>query len=145
MYCGACSFTTKFRLPEHIILDCGSCFTSCGIKAFCQENGLAPTVNSAHNPRAKGHLVDRVKQSLVPCIMATIKDLAHKDWDQNIKEVESYLNIPYNASTGTSPFRLLHGYQPRMQGGVLRCINTENNKWVCAEQLQEMAQMNVVS
>ncbi|KAL1417183.1 hypothetical protein MTO96_000664 [Rhipicephalus appendiculatus] len=77
--------------------------------------------------------------------MTTIKDPTHKDWDQNIKEVESYLNTAYNASTGTSPFRLLHGYQPMMQDGVLRWLNTENNEWVCPEQLQEAAQENVVS
>ncbi|XP_037579151.1 uncharacterized protein LOC119461853 [Dermacentor silvarum] len=45
-------------------------------------------------------------------------------------------------------FRLenrLHGYQPRMQDGILRWLNTENNEWVCPEQLQEMAQKDIAS
>ncbi|KAL3190785.1 hypothetical protein MRX96_019047 [Rhipicephalus microplus] len=79
--------------------------------------------------------------------MATIKDPTNMDWDQKIKEVESYLNTTYNASTGTSAFKLLHGYQPRMQDehGVLRWLNTENNEWVCPEKLQEIAQGDIVS
>ncbi|KAL1430181.1 hypothetical protein MTO96_015347 [Rhipicephalus appendiculatus] len=32
-----------------------------------------------------------------------------------------------------------------MQDGVLRWLNTENNEWVCPEQLQEAAQENIVS
>ncbi|XP_042143434.1 uncharacterized protein LOC121833822 [Ixodes scapularis] len=42
-------------------------------------------------------------------------------------------------------FRLLHGYQPRMQDGVLRWLNTENDEWVCPEQLQETAQNDIMT
>lgn len=86
-----------------------------------------------------------MSRTLVTCIMATIKDPTPKDWDQKIKEREGYLNTAYNASTGTSPFKLLHEYQPQMQDGVLGWLNKENNEGVCPEQLREIARGDIAS
>lgn len=72
--------------------------------------------------------------------MTTVEDPNHKDWDLEIKEVQSYLNAAYNVSTGTSPFKMLHGYQPRVEDGLLRWLNRENEDWKQPENLHESGQ-----
>lgn len=130
------SFITEFGLPDRVISDRGSCFTSHEFESFCQEKGVYHTLNSAHHPRANGQ-VERVNRTLIPTIITTVEDPNHKDWDLKIKEVESYLNAAYNASTGTSPFKMLHGYQPRVEDGLLRWLNKENEEWEQPENLHE--------
>ncbi|XP_065298921.1 uncharacterized protein [Dermacentor albipictus] len=82
---------------------------------------------------------------VMPDLNKTIHDF---DGEGSSHEAGAWLkSIDSMAVLRGSPdsFRLLHGYQPRMQDGVLRCLNTENNEWVCAEQLQEMAQKEIGS
>ncbi|KAM7306615.1 uncharacterized protein ISCGN_010318 [Ixodes scapularis] len=78
------SFITEFGLPNRVVLDRGSRFTSDEFESFCQKKRVYHTLNSAHHPRANGQ-VERVNRALVPTIITMVEDPNHKNWDLKIK------------------------------------------------------------
>ncbi|KAK8784274.1 hypothetical protein V5799_009360 [Amblyomma americanum] len=130
-------FTFSHGLPERIITDRGTCFTSKAFEEFCKARGIQHVLNSTRHPRANGQ-VERVNRTLVPTIMTTMDGNDQREWDIGLKGVEAFLNTSYNKSTGRTPFEVLFGYNPKFHDGVLREIaETEDNvAWTNPEQLQ---------
>ncbi|KAK8779234.1 hypothetical protein V5799_019427 [Amblyomma americanum] len=130
-------FTFSHGLPERIITDRGTCFTSKAFKEFCKARGIQHVLNSTRHPRANGQ-VERVNRTLVPTIMTTMDGNDQREWDIGLKSVEAFLNTSYNKSTGRTPFEVLYGYNPKFHDGALREIaETEDNvAWTNPEQLQ---------
>ncbi|KAK8768371.1 hypothetical protein V5799_015163 [Amblyomma americanum] len=129
-------FTFSHGLPERIITDRGTCFTSKAFEEFCKARGIQHVLNSTRHPRANGQ-VERVNRTLVPTIMTTIDGNDQREWDIRLKGVEAFLNTSYNKSTGRTPFEVLYGYNPKFHDGALREIaETEDNvAWTNPEQL----------
>ncbi|KAK8767927.1 hypothetical protein V5799_005292 [Amblyomma americanum] len=130
-------FTLSHGLPERIITDRGTCFTSKAFEEFCKVGGIQHVLNSTRHPRANGQ-VERVNRTLVPTIMTTMDGNDQREWDIGLKGVEAFLNTSYNKSTGRTPFEVLLGYNPKFHDGALREIaETEDNvAWTNPEQLQ---------
>ncbi|KAK8772805.1 hypothetical protein V5799_012661 [Amblyomma americanum] len=130
-------FTLSHGLPERIITDRGTCFTSKAFEEFCKARGIQHVLNSTRHPRANGQ-VERVNRTLVPTIMTTMDGNDQREWDIGLKGVEAFLNTSYNKSTGRTPFEVLYGYNPKFHDGALREIaETEDNvAWTNPEQLQ---------
>ncbi|KAK8788708.1 hypothetical protein V5799_021513 [Amblyomma americanum] len=130
-------FTFSHGLPERIITDRGTCFTSKAFEEFCKARGIQHVLNSTRHPRANGQ-VERVNRTLVPTIMTTMDGNDQREWDIGLKGVEAFLNTSYNKSTGRTPFEVLYGYNPKFHDGALREIaETEDNvAWTNPEQLQ---------
>ncbi|KAK8772700.1 hypothetical protein V5799_024055 [Amblyomma americanum] len=120
-------FTFRHSLPERIITDRGTCFTSKAFEEFCKARGIQHVLNSTRHPRANGQ-VERVNRTLVPTIMTTMDGNDQREWDIGLKGVEAFLNTSYNKSTGRTPLEVLFGYNPKFHDGVLREIaETEDN------------------
>lgn len=126
-------------LPEKIITDRGSCFTSRAFASYCKDNGIQHTLNSSRYPQANGQ-VERVNRTLLPLIAIATNNVELRDWDVNIKTIERDLNNTINKTTGKTPFQLLHGYIPRFNDGVLRALSTNQcDEWTEPSELQEEA------
>lgn len=125
--------------PRVIIHDKGSAFISDDYREFCTSNGIHPVENSTAHPQANGQ-VERVHGTLTPLIMSYIKREDHTDWDLHLKEVQRDLNSAVNATTGRSPFELLHGYKPvYVLPAVINELGTVNDEYTPPEVLREAA------
>ncbi|XP_035209774.1 uncharacterized protein LOC118184241 [Stegodyphus dumicola] len=118
------SFTEEFGLPDRIISDRGSCFTSKEFQNFCKEKGFLDTLNSTTHPQGNG-MAERSNRTILSTIVTSMKSKDQKDWYKSIKEVERNLNNTINKTIGKAPFEILHGYIPRFQDGVLRLLADE--------------------
>ncbi|UYV67847.1 hypothetical protein LAZ67_5002219 [Cordylochernes scorpioides] len=131
------SFVNDFGLPDKIISERGSCFTSRQFEEFCRGNGIHHTLNSTKHPQGNG-MVERVNRTVLSTIATGIEDPRRKDWDLKIKEVRRDLNNAMNKTTNKTPFETLHGYSPRFHDGILRRLADEDmDPWTEPERIQE--------
>ncbi|UYV64019.1 hypothetical protein LAZ67_2006344 [Cordylochernes scorpioides] len=137
------SFVNDFGLPDKIISDRGSCFTSRQFEEFCRGNGIHHTLNSTKHPQGNG-MVERVNRTVLSTIAIGIEDPRRKDWDLKIKEVERDLNNAVNKTTNETPFETLHGYSPRFHDGILRRLADEDmDPWTEPEKIQESVRTQI--
>ncbi|UYV65505.1 hypothetical protein LAZ67_3004542, partial [Cordylochernes scorpioides] len=137
------SFVNDFELPDKIISDRGSCFTSRQFEEFCRGNGIHHTLNSTKHPQGNG-MVERVNRTVLSTIAIGIEDPRRKDWDLKIKEVERDLNNAVNKTTNKTPFETLHGYSPRFHDGILRRLADEDmDPWTDPEKIQESVRTQI--
>ncbi|UYV72254.1 hypothetical protein LAZ67_9002361, partial [Cordylochernes scorpioides] len=137
------SFVNDFGLPDKIISDRGSCFTSRQFEEFCRGNGIHHTLNSTKHPQGNG-MVERVNRTVLSTIATSIEDPRRKDWDLKIKEVERDLNNAVNKTTNKTPFETLHGYSPRFHDGILRILADEDvDPWTEPDRIQESVRTQI--
>ncbi|UYV82246.1 hypothetical protein LAZ67_21001454 [Cordylochernes scorpioides] len=137
------SFVNDFGLPDKIISDRGSCFTSRQFEEFCRGNGIHHTLNSTKHPQVNG-MVERVNRTVLSTIATGIEDPRRKDWDLKIKEVERDLNNAVNKTTNKTLFETLHGYSPRFHDGILRRLADEDmDPWTEPERIQESVRTQI--
>ncbi|UYV66648.1 hypothetical protein LAZ67_4002441, partial [Cordylochernes scorpioides] len=137
------SFVNDFGLPDKIISDRGSCFTSRQFEEFCRGNGIHHTLNSTKHPQGNG-MVERVNRTALSTIATSIEDPRRKDWDLKIKEVERDLNNAVNKTTNKTPFETLHGYSPRFHDGILRRLADEDvDPWTKPDRIQESVRTQI--
>ena len=137
-------FIDDFGLPERIISDRGSCFTSHAFEDFCQANGIKQTLTSTQRAQGNG-MVERVNKTVIPVITTSMTDPRHKDWDKRIKQCERNLNNMVNNTTDKTPFQMLHGYSPRLSGeGLARMLADEDAvEWEDPETVQAEARNTI--
>lgn len=114
-------------LPERIISDRGSGFTSQSFQEYCRLRGIQHTLNSSRHSQANGQ-VERVNRTILPLLAISTQD--QQRWDTKLPEIQRHLNTAYNKSTRKTPFEALHGYQPRFHGGTIRQLCQTGNEWV---------------
>ncbi|UYV66976.1 hypothetical protein LAZ67_4003508, partial [Cordylochernes scorpioides] len=137
------SFVNDFGLPDKIISDRGSCFTSRQFEEFCRGNGIHHTLNSTKHPQGNG-MVERVNRTVLSTIATSIEDPRRKDWDLKIKEVERDLNNAVNKTTNKTPFETLHGYSPRFHDEILRRLADEDvDPWTEPDRIQESVRTQI--
>jgi transposase InsO family protein len=100
-----------FGVPDQIIADRGTCFTSRKFKGECQARGIKVTFNSPRHPRGNG-MVERVNRTIIPIIQAETR--GESTWDLCLKKVQYDLNSSLNKTTRKTPFEVLYGYNPSL-------------------------------
>lgn len=108
-----------YGVPDRIISDRGTCFTSQKFEEFCLGFGIIHVLNSVRHPQANGQ-VERVNRTVLPIIQAYMKD--EYDWDENIKSVQRDMNAAFNKTTGVAPIEALLGYVPWFTEGALKFL-----------------------
>lgn len=122
-------FVNEYGLPERVVTDRGSCFTSKEFEEYCDHNGIKHTLNSTRHPRANGQ-VERANRTVLPVIRATVAECSDNMWDTKVTEIQRNLNCQINKTTGKTPFELVYGYVPRHVDGEYRILvqDEENAK-----------------
>ncbi|KAI5615026.1 hypothetical protein C0J50_10925, partial [Silurus asotus] len=100
---------SRVRIPEEILTDQGTNFTSRLMKQLHRQLGITSIKTSPYHPQTDG---------LVECFYKTLKSMLRKfvsetgrDWDKWLPFLLfAYREVP-QASTGFSPFKLLYGWQ----------------------------------
>jgi len=98
-------FIKQKGLPDRIISDRGTAFTSEKFKKFCQDQGTHHTLNSTRHLQANSQ-VKRVNRTLIPVYRITGEDQCC--WNQKLTEIEQDLNTAYKATKKT-PYETVYG------------------------------------
>lgn len=127
------TFCDEQGIPDRIISDRGTCFTSRTFEQFCLECQIAHTLNSTRHPQANGQ-VERANRTIVPLLSLSASD--QRCWDIKVKDVERMLNTAVNKTTSRTPYETLHGYLPRFRAGVLSTMSRTRDESTPPEDVQ---------
>lgn len=98
--------------PRNIISDRGSIFTSRYWKALCFQLGVQRRLSTAFHPQTDGQ-TERMNQVLEH-YLRTYTNMRQDDWASLLTTAQFAANNSVNASIGTTPFRALMGFNPRL-------------------------------
>ena len=138
-------FVLERGLPERVITDRGTCYTSKAFVDYCESHGISHTLNSSRHPQANGQ-VERVNRTVLPLITISIERNDHRDWDKQLKIIQTNLNTAVNKTTNRTPFEILHGYKPRFHDGALRVLTDtlEHHQWRSPTALQDETRTHIL-
>ena len=102
-----------YRIPNTIISDNGTHFTADNIKAVSTIIGTQQSFVSAYHQSANGtaeRAIANIKQTIAK--MLAERGSVKKDWSNLVTTAVSIINKSINATTGYTPYYLIHGTNP---------------------------------
>lgn len=127
----------RFGVPEHIISDNGTAFTSDEFREFCESEGIRHSTSSPYHPRSNG-----LAENFVKTFKSAIgkRSITQQELDIRLnKFLLVYRNTP-NAATGRSPAEMLLGARVPMAFDLLYPKSVEDYN---QEVQKQMANRNV--
>lgn len=105
-------------IPDTIVMDNATNFTSCLTKEFLQRMGASPRFCTPGHPESNG-LVERWNQTFKNMLHHVIRE-NRRDWDRHIPFLLwAYREVP-NSTTGVPPFLLMYGRIPKGPLSILK-------------------------
>jgi hypothetical protein len=100
--------------PVVLRTDGGPPFDSDDYKTYCAEMGIKPVLGLAHHSQGQGLVETRIR-GLAASIIAELGHKAPRDWSSGklLDKLEGVINSTVVGPTGTSPFAVLFGREPR--------------------------------
>jgi len=102
----------NFGLPDLIISDGGTYFTSVAMQGFLKSLSISHHITSPYHPSSNG-LVERSFYTIKDRIYATCAE-RRCEWDECLHLIELGLRSSPNITTGVSPFKIIYGFMPRI-------------------------------
>lgn len=100
-------------VPQYLLTDRGSAFTSFFIEAFLKRIGCRHITTTAYRPQTNG-LCERLNQTLVQTIAKIARDQDKQDdWESCVRSALLAIRTSPNESTKFTPAMLLYGYEMR--------------------------------
>ena len=99
-------------LPDSIVTDRGSLFTSKFWSSLCYFLGIKRRLSTAFHPQTDGQ-AER-QNSTIEAFLRAFVNFEQNDWARLLPMAEFAYNNAKNASTGHTPFELNCGYHPRV-------------------------------
>src|SRR6266404_2084417 len=112
-------------------------FTSKFAKELCQRLGIAQNISMAYHPWTEGQ--SKCTNQWLEQYLCFWTNHKQNNWTMYLPVAEFAHNTWYNATTKTSPFRLLMGYEPRATWEVTRLPLPQIT--TCLEQIIEARQV----
>ena len=95
--------------PRVIVSDNGSQFVCNHMKDFCKKYNIEQITTAPYRPQSNG-LVERFHGTLVPMVNKYSEE--KKDWAELIPLVLHFIRLTPAQSSGFSPFKVVHGWEP---------------------------------
>lgn len=105
-------------VPETVIVDNGSQFTGSEFRSLIKRYNI-PNLHYTPLYTPQVNLVERYNKTIMTAVAAFVKD-NHRSWDENLYKVQFAINSAVNESTGFSPFFLVHGREPVLNGSFYK-------------------------
>lgn len=101
-----------FGLPNRIISDRGTAFTSSAFKDFCDNHGIKHVLNAVACPRANGQ-VERYNRTILNSLAKHIDGNDERNWDAFLGKIQLGINNAINSSTQKTATEALFGVRLR--------------------------------
>jgi hypothetical protein len=101
---------TRFGIPDQIVSDNGSQFTSQEFQEFCKSNGIRHSTSSVYHPRSNGEA-----ERFVQTFKRSMSEAKGQDWELTLQRFLFTYRVTTHATTGSCPSELL-------QGRKLKCL-----------------------
>lgn len=101
-------------VPETVITDNGVQFTGSEFRGLLERYNV-PRVHYGPRYTPQVNLVERYNKTVMTAVSSYVKD-DHRTWDVNLYKIQFALNSAVNECTGFSPFFLVHGREPIING-----------------------------
>lgn len=126
---GIISFLEKsifliFGVPDKIISDNGSQFTSREYKSFLKTYNVDPRFVSRYHPQANA--AEAANKTIGTAIRTYVKT-NHREWDRHLPKIACAINTATHSSTNTSPYYVNFGCHMVTTGNTARG-QTENSR-----------------
>ena len=113
-------FVCRFGVPESLHTDQGRNFESAVIKEVCKLLDIRKTCTTPYHPQSDG-LVERFNRTLLDLLSMALGNEEHY-WDLFLPVLLFAYTTSYHETTGTTPFELMFGRDPRLPEDVLYSI-----------------------
>ena len=100
----------RFGCFKELVSDLGSHFINELIQSLLHIFEIKHRKSTAYHPQTNGQ-TERCNKTIVN-MLAKYAAENHNSWDEYVPLVQWFINTTPSASTGESPFRILHGYDP---------------------------------
>ncbi len=101
---------SRHGYPVELVMDHGTQFTSDAFTTFLQERDITPVRTAVYHPAANG-AIERFNRVLKDCVQSAI--VQSKPWKHTVTDFYQVYRFTPHATTGVSPFELLHGRKMR--------------------------------
>jgi len=129
--------TSYLGIPDRIVTDRGTAFTSKDFEKYGKSNNVKHILNAVRTPRANGH-AERTNRIILSMLLPS-NDI-DKRWDDNIRSIQWSINTMVNSTTKCSPFQLLYGYEPRdiLKNAITNIIQSQDQKMLTDAELDQL-------
>jgi hypothetical protein len=98
---------TRFSIPECLVFDNASYFSSLEMSDFSLEKGIKSKYNASYYPKGNG-LVESTNKNLIKIIKRTVSE-NHKNWHNTLLNTIWADRVTPKTIVGNSPFFLVYG------------------------------------
>ena len=112
--------SAKFGLPETIVTDNGSCFTSEEFEQFLKKNGITHLTSAPYHPSSNG-LAERAVQ----IVKKGLKKITEGTLEARLAKILMSYWLTPQSTTGISPAELLLGRRPQSRLDLLKPHSAE--------------------
>ena len=122
--------------PAKLVSDRAPGFIAEVLKETAERLGIKQAFSTAYHPQSHGQVENTFKQTWK--LLKGVVSKHQRDWDRHLAGVEAAIRFTPNRSTGVSPFKMLHGAEPRMPASIqLPTVRFEDE--VAVESPKELA------
>ena len=117
-------FICRFGVPDSIHTDQGKNFEAKVIQEIYHLLGVTKTRTTPYHPQSDG-LVERFNRTLLEMLSTTVAD--EHDWDLSLPTLLLAYRTSVQETTGTTPFQLMFGRNPRLPEDVLYSLSVASH------------------
>ena len=115
------TWITQHSIPELIVSDQGSEFTSTVFRQTCENMGIKQNYSSAGHAQSNGQ-VERANKSIIEYFRKFVEE--NPDWEVYLQSLQFALNTAIHSTKHQSPFFMAFGRRPTIATTLLSPIRT---------------------